>query len=190
MAAPSLGWDRGDAGTTYQEWTFDIDNENPAAPDIDENPYGTAEASISGSWVSSFMGRPGVWGNHPEPLEISLYIPNQEVRNPWKEIWLEIGYRGTLMEVTVDPIPAGAPPILIAQNTVLVDPTNLWYKSVYAWHIEPNPDAEVIFISATGTGGFIDYVAVDTICIPAPGAVLLGSIGAGLVGWLRRRRSL
>lgn len=187
FAVPSMGWTRGDPGSTYQVWTFN-DNDNPAFPELDRNPYGTPEAAISGSWATRFMGRSGVWGNYPGALEMSLYIPNREVRSEWKEIRIEIGYKGSINELSVDPIPDGDSVELIYQNTVLVDPVHLWYKAIYVWHIEPNPDAEIIFISASGTGGFIDYIKVDTMCIPAPGAILLGGIGVGLVGWLRKRR--
>ena len=98
FAVPSLGWTRGDPGSTYQMWTFD-DDDNPALPEIDENPYGTPEASIVGGHFDGYLGRQGVWGNHPNPLEVSLYIPNREVRSPWKEIWLQIGYKGVINEL-------------------------------------------------------------------------------------------
>ncbi|MBP7053109.1 MAG: hypothetical protein KBE65_19050 [Phycisphaerae bacterium] len=38
--------------------------------------------------------------------------------------------------------------------------------------------------------GTVAFKAMECPAVPVPGAVLLGTLGTGLVGWLRRRRSL
>lgn len=178
-----LKWSRGSSGSTWQEWTFD-DNDNPAAPESSFNLYGTPTAVMTGTngsvtfgWYASTLGGAGVWAG--DMLKIVLNIPNQPQQNPYKVIWFEAIYRATA--IVQDPVLAVAPGFQWERFYYDNGGTaNAWRTMVAGFKIWPNPTQENVSISLWGTGGFVTAMSVDTLCVPEPVTLLLLGLG-GLV---------
>jgi hypothetical protein len=200
---------RGDAGSTYQQWTFGTNSRTVVADTHWEECEGNltdpvATISPTAGYSMNFAGRTGQWIlEEPHGEMIVLDIDNCDLPNPEKYIWMQVTYfvgafyqDQPYSEPLIDVLAGEAmvTDISSGQTAVVGDVGyGQWIVELYKFRIEPNPISEEIRISPPpgpqgGPQGMsrIDQVVVDTICIPEPAT--MGLLALGGVAMLRRQR--
>lgn len=165
---------RGEEGTTYQQWTFD-DDDNPAEPEVRNNDYGTASAAITiGSFGSGWLDQlpgfgslSGYWDLF-EPLgaddaKIVLDIDNNPQITPSKEIWIQVTYFEDISQAPTVEVPGA---MYMEGQTLLVETAGdgaEWLLDQSKWQLSETSGNDTIIVrSDPNWGSVVDQIVVDT----------------------------
>jgi len=179
-------------------------DDNPGAPNILNNPFGTPSATIDPDPVNGtgwWDTLPGVYGSKQGWWDIAngsieLGIPNQPNNPPgsYKLIQLQVTYWNDINQAPI----VSVSPFAVQQGvtvSTLVESGPVggaWYSDLYLWRLEPNPFSETITLTGPAfTGSQIDQIVVDTICIvPEPASAVSALLLGALAVWQVRRREV